>query len=95
MAKFVVVSSNPNKTGGFVWKLTVTDVVAMFGVQKSVKRTYYIGGMPEAAVAGTVFEESMKKFDVTERPYDTQEKDEEGNDIIIMLKWLHAKLNVA
>lgn len=87
--KFTVISSNANKSGGYVWKLQTAAEVKVFGVTKTIKRTYYIGGMPVAANIGAVVEESLEKFDIVERGFST--KNAEGNEIIIMLKWLHAK----
>lgn len=92
MKKFTVIKSTPNQKNGFVWTLEcITDVKA-FGITKSVKRTYYIGGMPSAAVVGTVLEEDLKKFDIIERAFETGEADENGEAVVIMLKWLHAKI---
>lgn len=98
MAKFLVVSSNPSNEGKtFVWKLTVTTNVKVFGIVKSVKRTFYIGGMPvnplegktpEELETGVVFEEDLRKFEIVER--DSSHLDDDGN--VIMIKWLHAKV---
>ena len=88
--KFTVVTCNPNEKGGFVFKLEVVELAKVFGMTKSVKRTYYIGGMPEAVEVGTEFEEEMDNFEVKEYDY-TFRNEETGNDETIQLKWLHVK----
>jgi len=66
--KFTVASCKPNQTGGFVWKLTVIDTAEAFGIVKTFKRTYYIGGMTAAIAIGTVIEEDISKFNIMQRP---------------------------
>jgi hypothetical protein len=89
--KFIVLGCNPSNEGKtFVWKLQSTVIAEAFGIKKTVKRTYYIGGMPEEIAAGTELVEDMAKFEVTERPYDVTD-DITGEVTTIMLKWLHVK----
>jgi hypothetical protein len=86
---FTVVKSTPSNEGKtHVWKLevVVSDVV-VFGLKKTVKRTYYIGGMPAAGVVGKQFEEDLAKFEVVNRPFTHPDSNEE-----ILLKWLHVKV---
>lgn len=84
--KFTVVKSTPNKTGGHVWKLEAKDVVKCFGVEKTVKRTYYIGGMPAEGKLGTEIVENMSNFEVKEYEFAHPESGEMMN-----LKWIHIK----
>lgn len=86
MPKFKVLSSNENKTGGFVWKMEVVTEETVFGLKKSVKRTYYIGGMPQPAKIGTEFSEDLNKFTIKTYPFPHPETGE-----MLDLKWLHAK----
>jgi len=91
MTIFTVVSSNPSNEGKtHVWKLAVNGEVTVFGQKKTVKRTFYIGGMPTEAKAGTELKEDIKKFEIVERPFTLEEGDNAGETI--MLKWLHAKV---
>lgn len=84
---FTVVNSTPSNEGKtFVWKLEALFDVVAFGIKKSVKRTFYIGNMPEAATVGVQVEEDMAKFEIVERPFTHPE----SNDVM-MLKWLHVK----
>lgn len=87
--KFTVVSSNPNKTGGHVWKLEAKEDVKCFGLQKTVKRTYYIGGMPAEAKVGTEITEDMNNFEVKTYPFPHPESGE-----MLELKWLHMKTSL-
>jgi len=88
--KFTVVACNPSNQGKtFVWKLEVSASAKIFGITKTVKRTYYIGGMPQEVKLGHTIEEDMSKLEVVERPYTYTE---EGEEHTIMLKWLHVKL---
>lgn len=85
---FTVISSTESNNGTtFVWKLVTAEEVTVFGVKKSVKRTYYIGGMPVAAKVGDTISEDIRKFEIVERPYDNPETGE-----TMMLRWLHAKV---
>lgn len=88
MATFKVLSSTQNQKGGFVWKLQTITPVKVFGIEKSVTRTYYIGGMPAAATVGSELKEDLNKFDITEREFAHPETGEQ-----LMLKWLHAKVS--
>lgn len=84
---FTVLGSNPSNQGKtFVWKLQVIEEVNCFGINKAVKRTYYIGGMPSEIAVGTEIKEDLNKFEIVEREFITKD----GNKI--MLKWLHAKV---
>lgn len=88
---FQVIGSNPSNEGKtHVWKLSVTSIAKIFGIEKTVKRTYYIGGMPAAGVVDTVFHEDMDKFEIVERPFDFVGDD--GVSVTVMLKWLHVKV---
>lgn len=85
---FEVLQSTPSNEGKtFVWKLQVIELVEAFGVKKSVKRTYYIGGMPVEGVVGTKIVEDINKFEIIERPFDNPESGE-----TMLLKWLHVKV---
>lgn len=88
--KFTVVSCNPNQKEGFVFKLETIEEAKAFGMTKKIKRTYYIGGMPEAVEVGAEFEEELNNFEIKERSYDII-NDETGNTETIWLKWLHVK----
>jgi hypothetical protein len=90
MTKFKVASCNPNKEGKFVWKLIVEVSVKVFGINKTVKRTYYLGGMPAAVNVGTEMMEDMDKFEVKEYAYNLVDE-KTGEATVLMLKWLHAK----
>jgi hypothetical protein len=94
--KFTVVTCNPNKEGGFVFKLENIEEVKAFGMIKSIKRTYYIGGMPQEVPVGTEFEEELNNFEIKERSYVIDTEDEAGNSKqeTIWLKWLHVKSTV-
>jgi hypothetical protein len=87
--KFTVVSCNPNQNQGFVFKLETIEQATAFGLTKTIKRTYYIGGMPEAVEVGKEFEEDIDKFEIVERPYEIVNENQERE--IIYLKWLHVK----
>ena len=87
---FTVTKCTPNKTEGFVWTLTVAEKAKVFGITKDVKRTYYIGGMPEAAEVGKTFQEDLNRFDVVEREFVTTEQD--GTTTKMQLKWLHVRI---
>jgi hypothetical protein len=91
--KFTVVSCNPNQTEGFVFKLETIEEAKAFGMTKKIKRTYYIGGMPEAVEVGTEFEEELNNFEIKERSYEI-DNNETGNKETIWLKWLHVKSTV-
>lgn len=86
---FEIVACNANSTGGFVWKLAVKTSVVVFGVTKTITRTYYIGGMPKAIEVGAKIEEDMNRFEIVERPFEFENDEHEKE--VIMLKWLHAK----
>lgn len=87
-SKFTVIACNPSNEGKtYVWKLAIESSAKVFGITKTVKRTYYIGGMPSQAKIGAVLEEDMSKFDVVEREFTP---DEEGAETM-KLKWLHVK----
>lgn len=89
---FIVLGCNPSNEGKtFVWKLAVESKVSVFGVEKTVKRTYYIGGMPEQAEKGATFQENMDKFEIVERPFEVVDE-QTGETTTVMLKWLHAKV---
>lgn len=77
--------SNEGKT--FVWTLVYTTLAKVFGIEKTVKRTYYIGGMPSEIPVGTKLSESMDRFEVKEYPFPHPESGE-----VMMLKWLHVKV---
>jgi hypothetical protein len=93
---FTVVSCNPNKDGGFVFKLENIEEVQAFGMTKNIKRTYYIGGMPQEVAVGTKFEEELNNFEIKERSYVIETEDDAGNakEETIWLKWLHVKSSV-
>jgi hypothetical protein len=86
---FTVTKCTPNKTSGFVWTLTVAETATVFGIKKDVKRTYYIGGMPQAAAIGTTFVEDLNRFDIVEREFLMTEDDITTK---MMLKWLHVRI---
>lgn len=88
LTTFTVITCEPNKTNGFVLKLSANTTVTAFGQVKTVKRTYYIGGMPTAVEVGTELKEDITRFDIKER--ETPYADADGNTI--MIKWLHAKV---
>lgn len=89
-SKFKVIACNPSNEGKtFVWKLEVSATAKAFGITKTVKRTYYIGGMPSAAQIGAELEEDLSRFDIVERPYPVVD---EGETKVLMLKWLHVKV---
>ena|SRR5688500_8498251 len=94
--KFKVVTCNPNKTEGFVFKLETIEEASAFGMIKTIKRTYYIGGMPAAVEPGAEFEEELSNFEIKERSYEIDTEDEDGNakKETIWLKWLHVKSTV-
>lgn len=77
--------SNNNTT--FVWTLTVEEKAKVFGIDKLVKRTYYIGGMPQAVAIGTQFTEDLAKFDIVEREFVAEDGEEP-----MKLKWLHVRI---
>jgi hypothetical protein len=83
---FTVAKSTPNKTGGHVWKLSANETVRVFGVEKVIKRTYYIGGMTVAGVVGTQIVEDINRFEIKEYEFAHPETGE-----IMNLKWLRAK----
>lgn len=86
MNTFKVIACNPSNEGKtYVWKLVIESSAVVFGITKTVKRTYYIGGMPKAAEVGAEFKEDLNRFNVVERPFETE-------DGVIMLKWLHVKV---
>jgi hypothetical protein len=85
--QFKVVGSSPSNEGKtHVWKLLVEELVKVFGVEKTIKRTYYIGGMTAEGKEGTIIEEDMNRFVVTPREFVNPETAE-----VMTLKWLHAK----
>jgi hypothetical protein len=87
-SKFKVVACNPSNEGKtYVWKLVIETKATVFGIEKNVKRTFYIGGMPASVEIGKEFTEDLSKFTVTERPFEQPETGE-----VIMLKWLHVKV---
>ena len=83
---FKVVKSTKNAKGTFVWKLEVNTTIKAFGVEKQVKRTFYIGNMPVAGVIDSVIEEDLNRFEIREYAFAHPETGEQ-----LMLKWLHAK----
>jgi hypothetical protein len=83
--EFTVSGSNPSNEGKtFVWKLVYVEIVKLFGIEKSVKRTYYVGGMPQAATIGDKIKANTDDFRIVEREFEL-----EGE--VMMLKWIHAK----
>ncbi len=88
---FKVIGCNPSNEGKtFVWKLEViVSDVLVFGIKKTVKRTYYIGGMPSEVKVNTEIKEDLAKFEIVERPYSYVEDNE---TVTINLKWLHVKV---
>lgn len=85
--KFTVVACNPSNEGKtFVWKLSANQTAKVFGITKTIKRTYYIGGMPSQVAIGHELEEDLIRFDVVEREFEHPESGEK-----LMLKWLHVK----
>jgi hypothetical protein len=101
---FTVVTCKPNQKEGFVFKLETVEDAKAFGMTKSIKRTYYIGGMPAAVNVGAQFEEELSNFEIKERAYVVDVKDEDDNPVLdendlpkqetIWLKWLHVKSTV-
>jgi hypothetical protein len=90
---FKVVSCNPSNSGKtFVWKLEIAQTAKAFGITKTVKRTYYIGGMPQAATIGAELKEDLSKFDIVARPFTPDPSQEDPEPETIMLKWLHVKV---
>lgn len=66
---FTVTNSNPSNGGKtHVWTLDASVEATVFGIKKTVKRTYYIGGMTQAATVGSKLEENINRFDIKERP---------------------------
>jgi hypothetical protein len=89
---FIVLGCNPSNEGKtFVWKLGTSTEVTIFGIKKTVVRTYYIGGMPSEVTKDTKFTEDMSRFDVVERPFEVVDE-QTGEANTIMLKWLHVKV---
>lgn len=89
--KFTVVACNPSNEGKtHVWKLSANQTAKVFGISKTIKRTYYIGGMPSAVAIGHELEEDLAKFDVVERDFDVTD-DTSGEVTTLKLKWLHVK----
>lgn len=105
LTKFIVKSSNPNKQGKYVLKLSADVTVHVFGQNKTIKRTFYIGGMTQPVVVGTIIEEDLSRFDITKRPVAVVKNAdgtvkhmtiEEAEKAAVAyeryeLKWLHAK----
>ena len=93
--KFTVVGCNPSNEGKtFVWKLSANQTAKVFGITKTIKRTYYIGGMPADVKIGTELQEDLNKFEIVERAFDVVNS-ETGEATTVMLKWLHAKPQAA
>ena len=106
LTKFTVKSSNLNKQGRYVIKLSADVTVFVFGQTKTIKRTFYIGGMTQSVAIGTVLEEDLSKFDITERkvamvddgigkktPMDIDIAQKAGATYeVYSLKWLQAKV---
>jgi hypothetical protein len=84
--EFTIAQSNPNKTGGYVWKLTTEFVSKVFGIEKLVKRTFYIGNMPVEGVVNTKIKQDMDAFEVKEYAFQHPDTGE-----MLNLKWLHVK----
>lgn len=105
LTKFTVVSSKPNKTGGYVIKLSANLVAQAFGMTKVIKRTFYIGAMPQALATGLEIMEDLSKFDIVARPcavvkhadgrvetMNVEDAQKQGiAHEIYMLKYLHVK----
>lgn len=88
---FKVVACNASNGGKtFVWKLETTTTAKAFGITKTIKRTYYIGGMPQQAAIGTELKEDLSRFDIVERAFVVAGENGE-EDTTMMLKWLHVK----
>jgi len=88
---FKVVACNPSNNGKtYVWKLEIAQTAKAFGITKTVKRTYYIGGMPQAATIGAELKEDLTNFDIIEHEFTFDNED--GEKETIMLKWLHVKV---
>lgn len=87
---FEVVKSTPNQTGGFVFKLVATREGIAFGQKKTIKRTYYIGGMVSDVKVGEVIVDDLDNYEIVERAYDVVD-DTTGEVTTVMLKWLHLK----
>jgi hypothetical protein len=86
---FKIISSNPNKTGGFVTKLyceTLKETV--FGI-KALRETYYVSGSKQMVKDDTI------KLDLTDwrvASYPFERVDETTGEISKLdLKWLHLK----
>lgn len=84
---FTITQSTPSNEGKtFVWKLEANFVVKAFGVEKSVRRVFYIGGMPIEGVIGSIVKEDLNNFTIVERAWPNPETGEK-----MLLKWLHVK----
>lgn len=84
---FKVVASNPSNEGKtHVWKLEVNTTQNVFGINKPVKRTFYIGGMPSEGTVGAELIEDIDRFNIVEREFANPETGE-----VMLLKWLHVK----
>lgn len=87
MKAFTVISSNPNKTGGFVTKLQTETIVSdeIFG-DKKAKLTYYISGSLQVPIGKIIPEAVISKYAVQEHSMLNPETGE-----TFMGKWLHAR----
>lgn len=90
--KFTVIGCNPSNEGKtFVWKLAANQTAKVFGITKTIKRTYYIGGMPSQATLGMELEEDLIRFDIVEREFTPEPTADEPAPDKMLLKWLHVK----
>jgi hypothetical protein len=86
---FEVAKCTKNEQGNYVWKLVCNSVEKVFGVEKPVKRTYYIGNMMKEAPVGTKFVEDLDNFNIKQYDYPHPETGE-----VLNLSWLHVKQGI-
>ena len=88
MKNFTVISSNPNKTGGFVTKLySEQSKETVFGT-KTVRETYYVSGTKQL-VKDTVVPLDLSEWRIAKYPFEAV--DEDGVVTKMELNWLHLK----
>ena len=86
MKQFIVISSNPTKTGNFVTKVQCKTEDQIFGKVKS--ETYYISGSKQLVPEATVSLNIERDWSITER--ETPFTDDKTGDPI-KIKWLSIK----
>ena len=86
--EFIIESSNPNQTGGFVTKLSRTETVETEFGSKTKKETYYVSGSKQME-KGKSIAIDLDSWRIAEYPFELTEGENAGS--VIMLKWLHLK----